>query len=301
MNNIAFGKYVPNNTFSHKLDARNKLFLAICLIVMVFFQFKSMQDQLILSHWYLIIFVLLMLISRVSILELFRSLAGMWFLIIFLFAVYIFIPTGNYGSWSIEAFRFSPSYIIYWGSFYSAFYIIVRLVLMIEITMILTTTTKPTDLTYGFEWYMTPLKLVRFPVSEIAMTLSLALRFIPTLLEETNRIMKAQASRGVDFNHGGLFKRFKAVISLIVPLFVNSIERSEELANAMIVRGYNPKAKRTRFKTLSFSYRDIIALLVVLALLGGVITLFVFDRNSENGINIIQFIFKTDWKLWGLK
>ena len=136
------------------------------------------------------------------------------------------------------------------------------------------------DMTYAFEWYMTPLKVVRFPAHEIAMTLSIALRFIPTLLDETERIMKAQASRGVDFNRGGLFKRFGAVIALIIPLFVSALERSEELANAMIVRGYDPRAKRTRYRKLRFTWRDIIAFLFIGGLFAGIIFLFVLDRRG---------------------
>ena len=136
---------------------------------------------------------------------------------------------------------------------------------------------------------MTPLKPIHFPVHEIAMTLSIALRFIPTLLDETERIMKAQASRGVDFNHGGIFKRFGAIIALIIPLFVSALERSEELANAMIVRGYDPKAKRTRYRLLRFSWRDIIAFLFIGGIFAGIIVLFVFDRQSP--VDIVEFFF----------
>ena len=117
---------------------------------------------------------------------------------------------------------------------------------MIALTMVLTSTTKPMDLTYAIEWYLTPLKLVKFPSHIVAMTLSIALRFIPTLLDETHRIMKAQASRGVDFDHGGLIKRLSAIVSLIIPLFVSAIGRSEELSNAMEARGYDPYGKRSR-------------------------------------------------------
>jgi len=134
------------------------------------------------------------------------------------------------------------------------------------------------------------LKVVRFPAHEIAMTLSIALRFIPTLLDETERIMKAQASRGVDFNHGGLFKRFGAVIALIIPLFVSALERSEELANAMIVRGYDPRAKRTKYRLLRFSWRDIIAFLFIGGIFAGIIFLFVIDTN-ENKLDLLQIIF----------
>ena len=187
-------------------------------------------------------------------------------------------------------YRFNPNYAIYWDSFYQCGYIILRLVLMISLTMVLTSTTKPMDLTYSFEWYMTPLKVIHFPVHEIAMTLSIALRFIPTLLDETDRIMKAQASRGVDFNRGRLGKRFKAIISLIIPLFVSAIQRSEELSDAMEARGYDPRAKRTRFRTLSFSWRDIIALLFGLVIFGGVLYLFIYDHKVEN-LDLLRVIF----------
>ena len=164
---------------------------------------------------------------------------------------------------------------------------------MIALTMVLTSTTKPMDMTYAFEWYMSPLKLIkplRFLAHEIAMTLSIALRFIPTLLDETERIMKAQASRGVDFNHGGLFKRFGAVIALIIPLFVSALERSEELANAMIVRGYDPRAKRTRYRLLRFTWRDAIAFVLIAGLFAGIIVLFVFD-TKENPLDLINLVF----------
>ena len=208
-------------------------------------------------------------------------------LIIFLMIIYIFIPNNSYhlpelviGNWHTG---------VKLDAFCQAGYIVMRLILMISLTMILTSTTKPMDMTYAFEWYMTPLKPIRFPVHEISMTLSIALRFIPTLLDETERIMKAQASRGVDFNHGGVFKRFRSIISLIIPLFISALERSEELANAMIVRGYDPKAKRTRYRLLRFSWRDIIAFLFIGAIFAGIIVLFVFDRKEP--VDIVNLIF----------
>ena len=187
-------------------------------------------------------------------------------------------------------YRFNPSYAIYWDAFYQCGYIILRLILMVSLTMVLTSTTKPMELTYAFEWYMYPLKLIRFPVHEIAMTLSIALRFIPTLLDETDRIMKAQSSRGVDFNHGFIFKRFKAVISLIVPLFVSAIQRSEELSDAMEARGYNPRAKRTKYRKLSFSWRDVIAFLLVGSLFGGVLYLFIIDK-TQGSLDLFKILF----------
>ena len=278
MSSMTFGRYSFRDTFVHRLDARNKIFLMILCMVGIFFQFKLWSTALFLSGLYLIALIILMIISKVNFLSLFKSLAGMWLFIIILMAIYIFIPNNNY--YLPEAFHIG-SLSVKWDAFCQSGYIVLRLILMISLTMVLTSTTKPMDMTYAFEWYMTPLKPLHFPTHEIAMTLSIALRFIPTLLDETERIMKAQASRGVDFNHGGLFKRFGAVIALIIPLFVSALERSEELANAMIVRGYDPRAKRTRYRLFRFSWRDIIAFLLVGAAFAGIIVLFVFDRTGS--------------------
>ena len=287
MASVTFGRYTFRNTYVHHLDARNKIFLMILCMVGIFFQFHLWSTALFLSGVYFVLLIALMIASRVSFLSLLKSLSGMWFFIIILMAIYIFIPNNNH--YLDEAFHIG-SLIVYWDSFCQSAYIILRLILMISLTMILTSTTKPMDMTYAFEWYMMPLKPIHFPVHEIAMTLSIALRFISTILDETERIMKAQASRGVDFNHGGLFKRFGAVISLIIPLFVSALERSEELANAMIVRGYDPRAKRTRYRLLRFTWRDIIAFLVVGCFFAGIIVLFVFDRRGEP-LDLIQIIF----------
>ena len=288
MASVTFGRYTFRDTYVHRLDARNKILLMILFMVGIFFQFHLWSTSLLLSGVYFVVLIIIMLISRVNFFSLFKSLSGMWLFIIILMAIYIFIPNTNY--YLPTAFNIG-SLEVKWDAFCQSGYIILRLILMISLTMILTSTTKPMDMTYAFEWYMTPLKVVRFPAHEIAMTLSIALRFIPTLLDETERIMKAQASRGVDFNHGGLFKRFGAVIALIIPLFVSALERSEELANAMIVRGYDPRAKRTRYRLLRFSWRDLLAFLFIGGVFAGIIVLFVFDRTGEP-LDLIQIIFR---------
>ena len=288
MSSMTFGRYSFRETYVHHLDARNKIFLMILCMVGIFFQFHMWSTALLLSGVYLVALIVLMIIAKVNFFSLFRSLSGLWILIIVLMAIYIFIPNGNY--YLPTAFKIG-SYAVKWDAFCQSGYIVLRLVMMISLTMILTSTTKPMDMTYAFEWYMMPLKPIHFPVHEIAMTLSIALRFIPTLLDETQRIMKAQASRGVDFNHGGLFKRFGAVIALIIPLFVSALERSEELANAMIVRGYDPKAKRTRYRKLRFSWRDIIAFLLVGGAFAAIIVMFVLD-NRGGPLDLIWYIFR---------
>ena len=296
MASMTFGRYTFRNTFVHNLDARNKIFLMILFMVGIFFQFNMWSTALIMSGIYFIVLIVLMIISEVNFFSLFKSLSGMWMFIIFLMAIYIFIPNTNY--YLPTAFNIG-SLEVKWDAFCQTGYIILRLILMISLTMVLTSTTKPMDMTYAFEWYMSPLKVVRFPAHEIGMTLSIALRFIPTLLDETERIMKAQASRGVDFNHGGLFKRFGAVIALIIPLFVSALERSEELANAMIVRGYDPRAKRTRYRLLRFTWRDLIAFVLVGGLFGLIIFLFVID-TKESPLDLIQ-LFGDLFHIEGLK
>ena len=287
MNNVTFGRYTPYNTFVHKLDPRNKILILILLMVAIFLKFTLWSTTLLLSAGMLILLILLMILTRISFLGLFKSMKSMWFMVIFILAIYVFIPNNSY---TMVCYRFNDHYAIYWDSFYQAGYIILRLILMISLTMVLTSSTKPMDLTYAFEWYMYPLKVIRFPVHEIAMTLSIALRFIPTLLDETDRIMKAQASRGVDFNRGNLFKRFRAVISLIIPLFVSAIQRSEELSDAMEARGYDPKGKRTRYRKLSFTYRDIIAFVIGGAIFGGILYLFIYDLNVET-LDLFELFF----------
>jgi energy-coupling factor transport system permease protein len=237
-------------------------------------------------------FIVISMLAKVSFLSIFRSLAAIWVMIIFVLILNVFftkpsLPAGvdptPYIAFSIGALN------IYWLSIVNLLYVIARLVLIIMITNIFTSSTKPMEMTNALEWLLWPLGLIRIPIHKFAMAISLALRFIPTLQEETDRIMKAQASRGVDFNHGGIFKRFGAIIALIIPLFVSALERSEELANAMIVRGYDPRAKRTRYRLLRFSWRDIIAFLFIGGIFAGIIVMFIFDR--KNPIDLIQLIF----------
>ena len=295
MNNLTFGRYSPFNTVVHRLDPRNKIFIMVLLMVCIFLRVASWSSTLIISGVLFLFLLLVMIITRVSFLSLLKSIGAMWFLLLFLIVIYVFVPNPQYNPTHI-AFRINGYPIIY-DAFYQCGYIFIRLIMMLMITMILTSSTKPMDLTYGLEWYLTPLKVVKFPSHIVAMTLSIALRFIPTLIDETNRIIKAQASRGVDFNHGGPFKRFRAIFSLIIPLFVSAITRSEELSDAMEARGYDPYAKRSRYRVLRFHFSDIVALLLGLILFGGILTLVVLDKcvpEFYQQVNLIKWIFNID-------
>lgn len=284
MKDMTIGRYLDLNTPIHRLDARNKILLMILYMVAIFFQFKVWSTSLIFSGFLLVCLLIFMAISKVSFISLLKSLSSMWFLILILLVIYIFIP----GSHNVPAFKIGD-YQIYWDSFYMAGFILLRILMFLAITLIITGTTKPMDLTAAFEWYLTPLKVIKFPTQAIAMTMSIALRFIPTILDESKRIMNAQASRGVDFEHGGLIKKFKSMFTLIIPLFVSALERSEELSNAMIAKNYDPNAKRTRYHKLSLHWCDLVAFLIIGAIFALVLTCFVFDNNG--GFNIIKILF----------
>lgn len=288
MNNITFGRYTSFNTSIHRIDPRTKIFLMILLLVSIFLKVDSWSTTLIMSAFLLLILNIIMLLAKVSFISLFKSLKTMWLLILFLLIIYIFIPNAAYNPDHIAFYI--GTYGVNYDAFYQSGYIIIRIVMMLMITMILTSTTSPMNLTYGLEWYMTPLKLVKFPSHIVAMTLSIALRFIPTLLDETDRIIKAQSSRGVDFQKGGLIKKFGAIISLIIPLFVSAINRSEELSNAMEARGYDPYAKRSKYRILKFNWIDLLSLIIILLIFGAVLTLVIWDKHIEH-VDLIYWIF----------
>ena len=271
MNNITLGKYVPYNSFIHKLDPRFKILAMILLMVSVFLSFSSIWMNFIVYGVLLLFVFVLMKISHIKISALFKQLKMMWFMILFILIINVLVP----GDESLGYFQITAKWRIYYSAIYNTLYVAIRLVLMLGLSMVLTATTTPLQLTGALEWYMYPLKFVRFPVHEVAMMISLALRFIPTILEETDRIMKAQASRGVDFQRGKLKEKLRAIISLIIPLFVSAFQRSDDLANAMEARGYNPQAKRTRYRVNRWHLRDSFSMLFILLLLGGLITLIV--------------------------
>ncbi len=289
--NIIFGRYTNFNSVVHRIDARVKIALLIILIVPIFFRFKVPSTSIIMSVILLIVFLFVIFISKTKVKTILRSVASMWFLLVFLLIVYIFVPISD----PVIGVMFTAgNWTVYWDSLYDCLYIYLRLMLIICIAMILTSTTKNTDLTYGFEWYMAPLKVVKFPSHAIAMTLSIALRFIPTIIEEAQRILKAQESRGIDFSHGGLGKRFTAIIALIIPLFNSAFTRSDELAHAMEARGYDPKAKRSRYQKYPLHWVDLYATIFVLAVFGIYLYLFIAHRD----MSIVNLIAGYDLLHW---
>ena len=272
MNNITLGNYVPYNSFIHRLDPRSKLLSMILLMVCIFFKFSSVAMNFFIYAILFIFIYIIMRIAHISLKMLFSQLKAMWIMILILLVINVLVK-GDESMGYIDVFN--TGWIIYYSAIFNTLYIVFRLIIMLGLTLVLTATTKPLELTNALEWFMKPLKVIKFPVHEIAMTISLALRFIPTLLEETDRIMKAQASRGVDFQNGKFSEKIRAIISLIVPLFISALQRSEELANAMEARGYDPSAERTKFRVSKWKLGDTISSIIVLLIMGGCIALMV--------------------------
>ena len=250
MSNFALGSYMPMDSVVHKMDPRSKIIIMLLLMISIFIP-SGITGYICIGIF--ICFVLFL--SKLSIKYAFRSMKPMLFMMIFLLVINVLviktgIPWIQWGWFSI-----------YSDAIYQTLYIVVRLLYMIIITTILTATTKPLDLTLGIEKLLKPLEKIKFPAHIIAMMISIALRFIPTLIEETQRIMNAQASRGVDLDNGSLKEKLMAILSLIVPLFISAFDRADQLANAMEARGYNPNAQRTIYKVLKMSSLDYIGLI----------------------------------------
>lgn len=273
MASLALGRYIPYLSLLHRLDPRVKLFSMIALMTAIFLRFTSVWTNLIIYGVLFLLIVGLMRIAHIRLKTMFKQLKALWVMMVFLLIINLLVPNTS----EITTYFMIGPVRIYVSALLQTFYIVFRLILMLGLTLMLTGTTRPLDLTYAIEWYLTPLKVIRFPTHEVAMTIAIALRFIPTLLEETMRIMKAQASRGVDFMQGKLKEKLRAIIALIVPLFISAFQRSEELANAMEARGYDPSAPRTRYRQLVWAGRDTWALLIMMVFLSGIITLNVLN------------------------
>lgn len=254
--NVTLGQYFPGNSVIHRMDARIKLLLVIALIVLIFL-IQTLVGNL-------VVFALLMLViilSSVSVKLVLRGLKPLWFIILLTFVLNTFFYSGGTELFSWWIFRVSQEGLI------SAVRLAVRLIFLITTTTMLTLTTSPIELTDALERLMKPLKVVRFPVHELAMMMTIAMRFIPTLLEETDKIMKAQTARGAEFDSGNLLKRAAGMVPLLVPLFVSAFRRADELAFAMESRCYHGGEGRTRMKVMHMHARDAVAAVIVAGLI----------------------------------
>lgn len=256
MNDLVFGKYIPIDSILHRLDPRAKL-IALFVMIAAIFVPTSWYAFLIIA---IILFVCLLL-AKIGIKMIVKSFKPMLFMILFLLVINcLTVKTGD------VLFKIG-TFPIYHDAVFNTLFVVVRLMLMITVTTLLTATTKPLDLTLGIEWLLKPFEILHLPTHEIAMMVSIALRFIPTIIEETMRIMNAQKSRGVDFENGSISAKAVSILSLIVPLFSVAFERAYELADAMEARGFTPGAKRTRYHVLKFSVLDFLFILISIGVL----------------------------------
>ena len=280
ISDITLGQFFPGNSLIHKLDPRTKILIAVLFIVAVFLANNPAAFFLL-----TLITAFLILISGISMRTVLKSLKPIIVILVFTALINVFLTSGEgeplVSFWVVK---------IYTEGIVRAIFMALRVILLIAGTSVLLTyTTSPISLTDGIESLLKPLKLIKVPVHLFAMMMTIALRFIPTLVEETEKIMNAQKSRGADFTSGGIIKRAKALIPILIPLFVSSFKRAEELATAMECRCYRGDVNRTKLVKLTFRVKDYVAFTVSIILLGvlilGRILPYEFDvSNTVYGI-----------------
>ena len=272
ISDITLGQFFPGYSPIHKLDPRTKIILSTLFIVAVFVANNPASFLLI-----GIVSLILVVLSRISISVVFKGIKPILFILLFTALINVFMTSGE-GAPLVEFWVIK----IYREGIIRAILMALRVVILIVGTSILLTyTTSPIALTDGLESLLSPLKKIKVPVHTFAMMMSIALRFIPTLVEETEKIMNAQKSRGADFTSGTLVQRAKALVPLLIPLFVSSFKRAEELATAMECRCYRGDVGRTKLVKLEYRARDFVFLAVFLLLIGVMISLAILPYKFE--------------------
>ena len=260
LKDITLGQYFPGDSLIHRMDPRSKLIIVLLYIVVLFLA-KSFV-----SYGILVLFLLWCIaVSKVGMKAVFRGMKPLVLILIVTGVLNLFYTDKGTTLWEWKFLHITT------GGVFSAFFMILRVMLLISGTFLLTYTTSPIRLTDGLESLLGPLKRFRVPVHELAMMMSIALRFIPTLIEETDKIMSAQKARGADFDTGNLLQKAKAMVPLLVPLFISSFRRADELATAMECRCYHGGEGRTKLVQLQYHRRDIVALVCCVVLFSGVV------------------------------
>jgi len=266
---ITLGQYLPGNSAIHRLDPRTKIILTLLYMVCLFIV-NNLPAFLLIS----ILMAVVTKISGIPIKFILKSIKPLYFFIVFTAILNIFMTDGHY------LFRYGWLHISIEG-IYNTVLMSTRLILLVGGSSLLTYTTSPIVLTDGIERLLKPLEKIKFPAHELAMMMTIALRFIPTIIEETDKIIKAQTARGADFDTGGLIKKAKAMIPLLIPLFVSSFRRADELALAMECRGYHGGSGRTKLKQLKYKKLDYAAYLIFLLFAGICLFLAFFDLTPH--------------------
>ena len=260
ISDVTFGQYYPASSFVHKMDSRIKLMLLIAYIVLIFVV-KNFYGFLLVCSFLLIA----TLFSKVPILELLKSVKAIIFIVLITVVLNVFFYKPE-----------NPTYL-FWvvtkeALYYSAF-MALRLTTLVLGSMLLNLTTTPVALTDGIESLLKPLKIIKFPVHELALVMSIALRFIPILMNEADRIILAQKARGANFESGNLIKRAKALLPVLIPLLISAFRRAEELGDAMDARCYSSTSNRTKYKKLKAGWRDLVGTIVLVVCFVGVVLL----------------------------
>jgi len=262
MNKILFGRYIPLDSFVHRMDPRSKLVLSFLYVIVIFFA-NSWWIYLLMT----IVAFLSILASKINFKLFVEGIMPLLWIIAFTMVIQIFFGTGGHLYWQWGIFSITSLGIL------NAAYIFVRFTLIILISTLLTLSTSPIQISDALESLLMPLRKIHFPVYEVALMLSIALRFVPTLMDETETIMNAQRARGVDFGTGNIVQRLKKIIPILIPLFVSAFNRAEDLATAMEARGYQGGTGRTKYRQLKWGNRDTIASLVYLLMTESVFAL----------------------------
>ena len=275
---VAFGQYYPADSIIHRLDARVKMLITLLFVIAIFF-IKSYFGFMLTA----VILIGIVLLAKLPMMSVLKSVKGVMFIILFTAILNLFLIKKGEVLWSWKIFTITKDGV------HTTIKMVLRLVLLISGASLLSLTTTPVALADGVESLISPLKLIKVPVRDIAMIMSIALRFIPTLFEETNKIISAQKARGASFDTGGIFARAKAMLPVLIPLFVNSFRRADELAFAMDARCYNATDNRTKMKKAKFGVGDAFALLFIISYF----VLILLERYyfPTVGINIDQMIF----------
>ena len=261
LKDITLGQFFPGNTLAHRLDPRTKLIFTVLYIVALFCA-KSFVSYAVVALW----LVTAVQVSKVKYRALVKGMKPVWFIIVFTAVLNLAYVKGTplVSIWKLTIYREGVE---------TAIFMILRIAMLIMGTFLLTYTTSPIRLTDGLESLMSPLKKVHAPVHELAMMMAIALRFIPTLIEETDKIMSAQKARGADFESGGLLQRAKALVPILVPLFISAFRRADELATAMECRCYSGGEGRTKLHVLKMAAADWGTMAFGAAMTAAVITL----------------------------
>ena len=256
MNNMILGRYIPGNSIIHQLDPRGKL-LSMFLFIFLLFWANNIQTNVLLFA-----FVFgLMYITRISVAFYVKGLKSMIFIIAFTTLFQLFATSQGTVLYHWWFFRVTDQGLM------QAAIIFCRFLLIIFYSTVLTVTTTPLSLADAVEKILTPFKIIKVPAHEIGLMLSMSLRFVPTLVDDTNRIMNAQRARGVDFGEGNLLKKIRSFIPILIPLFASSFKRADALAIAMGARGYRGGEGRTRYRNLQWKIKDTLAIVVILLLM----------------------------------